>query len=117
MHGVTRYINRRGRRIAVQELDTGTPSKRKKRGERFAKVPLDWIGPAAKAVGCPAVAVLVCLKYLEFRYGPTFNMSNDLLRQLGVNREVKRYVLRDLEAASLIRVERRSRKSPRITML
>jgi hypothetical protein len=117
MHGVTRYITRHGRRIAVQEVDTGMPPKRKKKGERFAKVPLDWIGPAAKAVGCPAAIVLVYLKHLEWKHGPTFDLPNGWLERLGASRKIKQRVLRDLKAADLIRVERGPRKSPRVTML
>jgi hypothetical protein len=47
----------------------------------------------------------------------TFTLPNGWLEEWGVSREVKRRVLRDLEAAGLITVERPNRKSPKVTIV
>jgi DNA-binding transcriptional ArsR family regulator len=44
-------------------------------------------------------------------------MPNGWLEERGVSRKAKSQVLRDLEAAGLVTVERRDRKSPRVTIL
>jgi DNA-binding FadR family transcriptional regulator len=46
----------------------------------------------------------------------TFPLPNGRLCENGVSRKVKRRVLRDLEAAGLITVERRLGKTPLITL-
>jgi hypothetical protein len=47
----------------------------------------------------------------------TFQLPNGQLNSFGVRRNTKERALRDLEAAGLIRVDRRQRKSPIITIL
>jgi hypothetical protein len=113
--GSVKYVYRHGRRIEVETL--APVRSRRKKGGLFSIVPLDWIGPAAKAAGDPAAVVLVYLKHLEWKHGPTFTLPNEWLKRAGVSRDVKRRVLRDLEAADIIAVKRWPRRSPQITML
>jgi DNA polymerase I len=84
----------------------------------FVQVPLWWIEAAAKATRDPAVLVLIELLRRSWRTRrTTFPLPNGRLRELGVSREIKRRVLRNLERARLITVERPPRKAPLVTLL
>jgi hypothetical protein len=92
-------------------------SKRKK-AEPFVRVPLWWAAAATKATKTPAALVCIHLLYASWKAKSlTFPLSNGRLKQSGVSREVKRRVLRDLEVAGLIVVERRHGKAPRVTLV
>jgi hypothetical protein len=94
------------------ELEARAPTKRKK-VEPFVQMPLRWVEAAAEATGSPVTILLVELFRLRWRtQRTTFPLPNGRLAHLGVSREVKRRVLRDLERAGLIMVERPARKSP-----
>jgi hypothetical protein len=113
-----RYVVRHGRRILVETLPEIVVASKPKKGGLFGKVPLSWVVSAAKAVNCPAAVILVYLKHLEWKYGPTFTLPNVWLKRAGVSRKVKYRVLRDLEVAGVIAVEYLAcRSSPRIRML
>ena len=100
-----------------KELEAVAPMKRKK-VEAFVKVPLWWITAAAKATGSPAVLVLIELLHLQWKTRRmSFPVPNARLKKLGVSREVKRRVLRDLQRAGLITVDQRTRKSPIVTLV
>jgi hypothetical protein len=84
----------------------------------FVKTPLWWAVEAAKATKTPALLVCVYLLHASWRArSMTFLLPNGWLEQNGVSREIKRRVLYDLEAAGLIIVERRSGKSPCVTLV
>ncbi len=103
------------RRLA--ELQAAAPVKRKK-VEPFVKVPLWWAAEAAKATRSPTTTVLVELLYRSWKAKSlTFPLPNGRLNKNGVSRKVKCRVLRDLEAAGLIKVERRSGKTPPVTLM
>jgi hypothetical protein len=99
------------------ELEAMAPVKRKK-VEPFVKVPIRWMASAAKATSAPKALVLIELLYAAWKAkSPTFALPNGRLAKLGVGRETKRRVLRDLEQAGLITVERPTRKTPIITLV
>jgi hypothetical protein len=99
-----------------RELEAATPKKRKK-VEPFVKVPLWWATEAAKAARSPATIVLVELLHRAWKAkGLTFPLPNGRLGKTGASRKVKRRVLRDLEVAGLITVERHSGKNPKVTL-
>lgn len=111
-----RYSPDLGRWVEVKGVDVpGVPAKarRRRQEEPFAMVPLRWAEEAAKA-GAPAIIVFVRLIYLSWKTkSPTVTLSNCD----GVSRGAKDRVLRNFEAAELIRVERRNGRSPRVTIL
>jgi hypothetical protein len=89
-----------------------------KKKDLFVKFPLWWAVEAAKAAKSPATLVCVHMLHSSWKARSlTFPLSNAWLEQRGVTREVKRRVLRDLEAAGLITVERRSGRSPRVSLV
>ena len=94
------------------------PIKRKKKVEPFVQVPLWWIETAAKDIRSPATLVLIELLRARWKTkNSTFPLPNARLKALGVSREIKRRVLRDLERRPVILVERPLRKTPIITLI
>ena len=90
----------------------------RKRGGPFVQVPLEWIEQAARLSRSPATLVLMELLYASWRTkSQTFPLPSARLKQLGVSRDVKRRVLRDLECGRVIEVRRASRKIPTITLV
>jgi hypothetical protein len=101
-----------------RELEAMAPAKRKRKVEPFVKVPLWWIAAAARATRSPRTLVLVELLRASWKArSSTFPLANVRLAKLGVSREIKREVLRDLEGAGLIVVERLAGKSPVVTLI
>ncbi len=104
-----------GKWIEVKTLDIpGTPAKAKRRRQKgpFAIVPLRYAEEAAKA-NSPAIIVFTRLLYLSWKEkSATVALSND-----GVSRKAKDRVLRNFEAAGLVRVERGNGRSPQVTLL
>lgn len=101
-----------------RELEAAAPAKRKRKVEPFVRVPLWWVTAASKATQDPGMLVCIELLYASWKTrNSTFPLANTRLARLGASREVKRRVLRDLERAGLIVVERPQRKTPIITLM
>jgi hypothetical protein len=84
----------------------------------FVNMPLWWAEAAAKATKSPAIIVAVELLLRQFEaHSMTFPLPNGRLAKLGVSRKVKYRVLRDLERAKLITIERPVRKTPIVTLV
>ena len=80
----------------------------------FVKMPVWW----AKATKSPDIIVAVELLRRQFEtHSMTFTLPNGRLSRAGVSREVKLRVLRDLERARLVVVERPPRKTPIVTLI
>ena len=96
------------------------PSRVKSRRKRdqFVKVPLWWAGQAAQATGTPKAFVWIWLLHLAWKaQSNTFLFPNGQLRAHGVRRDTKYHALRALEGAGLIRVTRKGKKTPVVTLL
>jgi hypothetical protein len=109
-----------GFRAAAEKAGAGTKPQRKptKKAGPFAQVPLEWMAEATKASQSAAALVCVYLLYLSWKTrSATVSLPNGWLNQHGVSPKVKGRVLRDLEAACLIAVERPRRKSPLVTLI
>ena len=114
----TYTVFRHGKHIEVQDLELPTSGKLRRTREPFVKVPLEWVIEAAKAARSPRALVLIDLLHCAWKAkGPTFSLPNGWLQEHGVGRNTKYRVLRDLEAARMITVERQPRKSPTITLV
>ena len=86
--------------------------------DAFVKVPLWWIREATKATDTPMALVAIELLHTAFRArSSSFTLPNGRLAKWGVSRESKRRALQRLEAAGLILVERRPRKTPKVTLV
>jgi hypothetical protein len=108
---------RNGKRIEVETLESPVPVKRRK-VDPFTIITLSWAARAAKATRTPKALVWIRLQHLAWRQKTqTICLPNKWLEDQGVSRFIKNRALDELEAGGLITVERRSRKSPRITLL
>jgi len=77
-----------------------------------------WIEETAKLTKSPTTLVLMELLRLHWKTkSSTFPLPNGRLEKLGVSREIKRRVLRDLERGKFIVVERSPRRTPIITLV
>lgn len=89
-----------------------------KAADRFVKVPLWWAEQAARATGTPKAFVWIWLLHLAWKAkSNTFPLPNGQLRDHGVHRNTKDRALRELEAAGLIQVVRKTRKTPVVSLL
>jgi hypothetical protein len=101
----------------LAELEAAAPIKRKKT-EPFAVVELTRAAAAFTAINCPKATVWLWLEHqVRKSQCRTVAVPNGALVNLGVSRKVKNMALRRLEAAGLIAIERRPRKTPKVTLL
>jgi hypothetical protein len=99
-------------------LQAAAPKKRKKR-DLFAMVPLLVAADACKAMHSSKAMVWIWLLHKVRMAGGrrTVAVPNGALAALGVGPDAKARALRQLEAAGLITVEWRLRKTPIATLL
>ena len=80
-------------------------------------VPVSWVCQAAR-LGVKTLLVGLALWHIRgLRKTNTFIVSNLVLEAWGIQPDAKGRALRKLERAGLIRVERRGKRSPRVTLL
>jgi len=107
----TRLAQLNGRRRRV-----GQPSPI---GDKFIAGPIyvSWVSRAAR-LGVKALLVGLALWYLRgLRRSNSFIVSNLTMREWGVQPDAKARALRALERVGLIRVERRGKRSPQVTLV
>jgi hypothetical protein len=81
-------------------------------------IPLDWLGRAAKLTGkAPLATALAIMFEVGRRRSPQITLTTAILDRFGVNRKAKYRGLEQLEEANLIKVDRRPRKNPIVTVL
>jgi hypothetical protein len=76
----------------------------------------------AKYCKCAPIAVQAVLQYLRYKKRPTdkgkpIEFNNIIMNALGYSHQAKLAALRKLEAAGIVRVEWRERKSPLVTFV
>jgi hypothetical protein len=96
--------------------------KPRKAADPFVKVPLWFAVEAAKATRSLGTLVWIWLLYRAWKNGThggklATPLANSKLSEWGVSRKVKCRILRDLEQAALITVERQPRKTPIVTLV
>ena len=87
--------------------------------EKFIAGPIDvpWVVQASR-LGVKALLVGLALWHLKkLRQADTFTVSNLMLQEWGVEPDAKSRALRALERAGLIRVERRGKRSPLVSVV
>jgi DNA-binding MarR family transcriptional regulator len=93
-------------------------AKQRRQRAHFIKVPLDWAEQATKAISAPKAFVVLWLLYRAWKSGsPTVPLSNRQLEVRGVHRKTKHRALKELEAAGLIKLDRRRGRAPVVTLL
>ena len=109
------YIYRRGRKIAVRDLNT-SPLPKKTRHELFVLVPKTWL-PKLSTMKMGTRWLAVALLWNSWRhYDRPFPCSNSLLKEFGLTRWHKDQGLIELERAGLITIQRTQHRSPQITI-
>jgi hypothetical protein len=105
-------------RMDVGEVRAIVPRKIRRRREHFIQVPGIWKERLTKVryISTYRVALHILMRDFEIR-GKPFTLSNGALALENVTRLQKWRALSELEAAELIRIERRERKTPQITVL
>jgi hypothetical protein len=105
-------------RMEANEVRAVVPRKIKQRREHFIQVPGIWKERLTKVkyISTYRVALHILMRDFETR-GKPFTLSNGALALENVPRWEKARALSELEAAGLIMIERRNRKSPQITVL
>ena len=114
-----RWVTAHGKQILVETLKTpGMKAREAGKQQQFVKVPLQWAADAAKATGTRGAMVWILLLHMAWKTkSTTFPLSNVMLAQYGVSREMKRRVLEKLEASGWIKIERRWKRNPIVTLL
>jgi len=113
------FVVRTGRKIAVETIEVkGLSLVRRRQTKAFAMMPLTEAASMFEAMNQPKAMVATVLCYQAWRTrGKPFALSNALLARYGVHRNTKYRALTELEAAGLIRLERRGKQALRITLL
>jgi hypothetical protein len=102
----------------VRERLANVPRKIQKRRRHFIKVPWAWVERLAKARYTATYRVALHLLYQHWKQkGGPVKLPNGMLVLGGVSRWQKWRALGDLERLGLINVERRTRKSPLVTLI
>jgi hypothetical protein len=107
--------------FAAQAARAATEGSRKlkRRSQRVEFVMLPYAQTIAGAgrTKCAALAVVIELAYQVFKtHKPEVLLSNSMLRSVGISYQAKLRALRQLEAAGMITVDWRGRKSPLVTV-
>jgi hypothetical protein len=112
------YVMREGRRIAVEILNPDPPKKKRRQGEPFVNVPIEWARRAAEATKTGRAMVWIELLYKAWRAkSNTVALSNETLNRAGVTRRMKYRTLRAMEEAGLVTIEWRDGRAPRVTII
>jgi hypothetical protein len=107
--------------FAAQAARTATEGSRKlkRRSQRveFVMLPYAQTMCAAGKVKSAALAVMVELAYQVFKtHKSEVVLSNAMLRSVGISHKAKLRALRQLEAAGVVVVDWKARKSPRVSV-
>lgn len=115
-----RWVTAHGKQILVETLETTTRLKKNevKCQEEFTRVPLQWAAEIAKRTETRRAMIWILLLHMAWKNrATTFSLSNMILARYGVSREMKRRMLKKLEAAGLIEVKRRHGRAPIVTLV
>src|SRR5947207_2119070 len=101
-----------------QKTSAAKPKQRSRVKARFAMLPYDQTMAAAGMMKSAALAVMVELAYQVFKTNKTeVVLSNSALRSVGISYWAKSRALHQLEAAGMVAVDWKARKSPLVTVL
>ena len=107
--------------FAAQAARTATERKLKRRSQRVEFVMLPYaptMRVAGKVKSSAVLAVMVELAYRVFKtHMAEVVLNNSMLRSVGISRKAKLHALHQLEAAGMVAVDWRRRKSPLVTVL
>jgi hypothetical protein len=109
--------------LRVDPADSGfvikaTGSRKAKWQRKFIRVPWEWVDRLKTTNRGSTYRLALLLIYEYWRTGGRpIRLSNAMLAGDGVTRKSKWRALRELEQLELVKIERRPRKSPVVTLL
>jgi hypothetical protein len=96
----------------------GAKTHKKKWEKKFISFPWWWLNCLKTTKSCATLKLALLLAYEHWRTGGrVVRLTNILAAAVGVSPDAKGRALDELERAGLIKIERRPRKSPRVTVL
>jgi len=100
-------------------VDIGTVGRRaRRRSGQFVAVPMLWVERLAAARSAATLKLAMRLLWMHFRdRARPVRLANAVLAATGVSRGQKWRALTELERLGLVRVERRRRRSPIVTLI
>lgn len=112
------YADLKQHRATPEILAGFVPEKLRKQRRHFVKVPWVWVERLANARHIATYRVALHVLYRHWKgNGLPFTLSNTAVADEGVTQWRKWDALRELEQLGLVTVERRTRRSPRITVI
>ena len=86
---------------------------------KFIAGPIDvqWVVQAKRLGATPLLVGMALWHLKKLRQADTFTVSNLMLQEWGIQPDAKSRAVRALERAGLIRVDRRGKRSPRVTLI
>lgn len=106
-------------RMPADEIErlAAVPRKIQRRRRQFAMLPMTWWEKLEGASG-QTCRVAWYLLYQNWKNeGEPIKLANEMLARGGISHDAKSKALRELERRGLIAIDRRSRKSPLVTVL
>jgi hypothetical protein len=104
-------------RITPAEIAAAQPKPAPAPKRQFVMVPMDWLDQLAGTSRANTYVVALHLLHLNWKNdGQPFLLPNGKLEAAGVSRFAKWRALKDLEQVGLIAVEKRPKRSPKITV-
>jgi hypothetical protein len=93
------------------------PVKRTKWRRLWVRVPWSWVGGLTRArrVSTPLLALLLCYEHWR-NGGRQIVLSNVIAKEVRLSPRSKTRALAELENLGLVKVERRRRRAPRVTL-
>ena len=112
------YADPKQHRATPEMLAGSAPKKLRKQRQHFIKIPWTWVERLVEARHIATYRVALHVLYRHWKGGGLpFTLSNTSVADEGVTQWRKWDALRELEQLGLITVERRRRRSPRITVI
>jgi hypothetical protein len=103
---------------ASQAPASAKPTRQARKTKPFVLAELEAIAADNLAIGCPGATLMPYIRYRVWaERRRTIVLGNQALADLGVDRKTKYRVLRRLERAGRISIERHSLRSPSVTLL
>jgi hypothetical protein len=118
-HDKDQYADLKQHRLTPETLAklAAVPQKIQQRRQQFIMVPWVWVDRLARTSSANTYRVALHLLYHHWKSNrQPFPLPNGLLAMKGVTRFAKWRALDELERLGLISVEKRPRRSPRITV-
>ena len=104
-------------RLRLDPADLQRKPKRKKWQRHYVRFPWEWAERMKSVRRGSSYRLALLLVYEHWRTGGRpIVLTNVALEREGLTRKSKWRALRELEQLGLVEVERRSRKSPRVTL-